>query len=141
MVIFNEGTIGDPERNGLINGTVEGYGVRSRRSRRPTPPAATWSTTRRTARCRSTPHDRLPTRNVIAETTTGRTDRTVVSGAHLDSVPEGPGINDDGSGIATQLELALQMAKLGIKPPTRPTSSGSPVRSRACSARPTTPAS
>ncbi len=24
---FNEGTIGDPERQGLINGTVEGYGV------------------------------------------------------------------------------------------------------------------
>ena len=26
-IIFNEGTIGDPERNGLINGTVEDYGV------------------------------------------------------------------------------------------------------------------
>ena len=60
--------------------------------------------------------DRLPTRNVIAETKTGRTDRTVVVGAHLDSVPEGPGINDDGSGTATDLEVALQMAKLGVKP-------------------------
>jgi Zn-dependent M28 family amino/carboxypeptidase len=58
----------------------------------------------------------LVTRNVIAETTTGRTDRTIISGAHLDSVPEGPGINDDGSGSATQIEVALQMAKLGIKP-------------------------
>src|SRR5829696_6784015 len=58
----------------------------------------------------------LQTRNLIAETTTGRTDRTVISGAHLDSVPEGPGINDDGSGSATQIEVALQMAKLGIKP-------------------------
>jgi Zn-dependent M28 family amino/carboxypeptidase len=37
-------------------------------------------------------------------------------GAHLDSVPEGPGINDDGSGTATDLEVALQMAKLGVKP-------------------------
>jgi Zn-dependent M28 family amino/carboxypeptidase len=54
--------------------------------------------------------------NVIAETTTGRTDRVVVSGAHLDSVIEGPGINDNGSGSAAQLEVALQMAKLGIKP-------------------------
>ena len=53
---------------------------------------------------------------MIAETTTGRTDRTIISGAHLDSVPEGPGINDDGSGTATQIELALQMAKLGVKP-------------------------
>ena len=54
--------------------------------------------------------------NVIAETTTGRTDRVVVSGAHLDSVIEGPGINDNGSGSAAQLEVALQMAKLGIEP-------------------------
>jgi Zn-dependent M28 family amino/carboxypeptidase len=54
--------------------------------------------------------------NVIAETTTGRTDRVVVSGAHLDSVIEGPGINDNGSGSAAQLEVALQMAELGIQP-------------------------
>jgi Zn-dependent M28 family amino/carboxypeptidase len=54
--------------------------------------------------------------NVIAQTKTGRTDRVVVSGAHLDSVLEGPGINDNGSGSAAQLEVALQMARLGIKP-------------------------
>jgi Zn-dependent M28 family amino/carboxypeptidase len=54
--------------------------------------------------------------NVIAETTTGRTDRAVVSGAHLDSVIEGPGINDNGSGSAAQLETALKMAELGIEP-------------------------
>ncbi len=54
--------------------------------------------------------------NVIAQTTTGRTDRVVVSGAHLDSVIEGPGINDNGSGSAAQLEVALQMAELGIDP-------------------------
>lgn len=54
------------------------------------------------------------TRNVIAQTTTGRTDEVVMSGAHLDSVPEGPGINDNGSGSAAQLELAL---RLGSAPP------------------------
>ena len=53
---------------------------------------------------------------MIAQTTTGRTDRVVVSAAHLDSVIEGPGINDDGSGSAAQLEVALQMAELGIQP-------------------------
>ena len=47
---------------------------------------------------------------------TGRTDRVVVSGAHLDSVIEGPGINDNGSGSAGQLETALQLAELGIEP-------------------------
>lgn len=57
-----------------------------------------------------------PTRNLIAEIPTGRTDRVVVVGAHLDSVPEGPGINDNGSGTSTILEIALQMAKLKVKP-------------------------
>ena len=40
----------------------------------------------------------------------------MLAGAHLDSVPAGPGINDDGSGTAWQLELAEQIAKLGIPP-------------------------
>ena len=56
------------------------------------------------------------THNVLAETTSGRADRTVVVGAHLDSVGEGPGINDNGSGTAVILETALQMAALGIQP-------------------------
>ncbi len=57
-----------------------------------------------------------PTVNVIADTPGGRDDRLVVVGAHLDSVPEGPGINDNGSGSAAILEVALQMAELGIQP-------------------------
>ncbi len=56
------------------------------------------------------------TRNVIAESPGGRTDRVVVVGAHLDSVAEGPGIQDNGSGSAAILEIALQMADLGIQP-------------------------
>jgi Zn-dependent M28 family amino/carboxypeptidase len=34
-------------------------------------------------------------------------------------VPEGPGINDNGSGTATVLELAIQMSRLGIAPANR----------------------
>jgi hypothetical protein len=56
------------------------------------------------------------TSNIIADYPGGRTDRTLIVGAHLDSVPEGPGINDNGSGTAGILEIALQMKKLGIKP-------------------------
>jgi Zn-dependent M28 family amino/carboxypeptidase len=56
------------------------------------------------------------TSNVLAETPGGRDDRVVVVGAHLDSVPEGPGIQDNGSGSAAILEVALQMAELGIEP-------------------------
>ena len=53
----------------------------------------------------------VDTKNVIAETAGGRADRTVVVGAHLDSVLDGPGINDDGTGTAVLLETAIQMAE------------------------------
>jgi Zn-dependent M28 family amino/carboxypeptidase len=56
------------------------------------------------------------TNNVIAETPGGRADRVVVVGAHLDSVAEGPGINDNGSGSAAILEIALQMDALNVQP-------------------------
>jgi Zn-dependent M28 family amino/carboxypeptidase len=48
-------------------------------------------------------------RNVIAQTATGDVDNVVMAGAHLDSVPEGPGINDNGSGTAALLETAVQL--------------------------------
>jgi Zn-dependent M28 family amino/carboxypeptidase len=48
-------------------------------------------------------------RNVVAQTKTGSTSDVVMAGAHLDSVPEGPGINDNGSGVAAVLETALQL--------------------------------
>ena len=54
--------------------------------------------------------------NVIADSPRGRDDRVVVVGAHLDSVPEGPGINDNGSGSAAILEIARQISKLEIEP-------------------------
>ena len=54
--------------------------------------------------------------NVVAETKRGDANHMVLVGAHLDSVPAGPGINDDGSGTAFQLELAEQLAKAGTPP-------------------------
>jgi Zn-dependent M28 family amino/carboxypeptidase len=56
------------------------------------------------------------THNVIADSPSGRTDRTVVAGAHLDSVLEGTGIQDNGSGSAVILEIALQLAALDVAP-------------------------
>ena len=50
-----------------------------------------------------------PERNVIAQTRTGDPSQVVMIGAHLDSVEEGPGIVDDGSGVATLLEIATQL--------------------------------
>lgn len=49
--------------------------------------------------------------NVIAETKQGRDDNVVMLGAHLDGVEEGPGINDNGTGSAAILEVAVQLAK------------------------------
>jgi Zn-dependent M28 family amino/carboxypeptidase len=57
------------------------------------------------------------TRNVIGDYKGGGDKtQTIVVGSHLDSVTEGPGINDNGSGTATDLETAIQVAKLGLKP-------------------------
>ena len=54
--------------------------------------------------------------NVLADTAGGDPDHVVVVGSHLDSVEEGAGINDNGSGSSFNLELALQMAEQGIEP-------------------------
>jgi aminopeptidase S len=50
-----------------------------------------------------------PVRNVIAQTRTGDPGNVVMIGAHLDSVEDGPGIVDNGSGVASLLEIATQL--------------------------------
>jgi len=55
--------------------------------------------------------------NVIAELPGRNSGNVVMAGAHLDSVPAGPGIQDNGAGSASLLETAVQMAKV------RPTNS------------------
>ncbi|RLV92990.1 Aminopeptidase Y [Spathaspora sp. JA1] len=57
----------------------------------------------------------ITTQNVIAETVFGDHDNVVALGAHSDSVAEGPGINDDGSGTISLLEVAKQLSKFKIK--------------------------
>jgi Zn-dependent M28 family amino/carboxypeptidase len=54
--------------------------------------------------------------NVLADLPGETTAAPLLVGAHLDSVESGPGINDNGSGVATLLELAVQARKLGIQP-------------------------
>ena len=57
--------------------------------------------------------------NILADTPGGDPNKTIVVGAHLDSVDEGAGINDNGSGSGTILELAEQFTALGITPKNR----------------------
>eukprot|EP00011_Vannellida_sp_DIVA3-517-6-12_P003234 CAMPEP_0114627480 /NCGR_PEP_ID=MMETSP0168-20121206/12320_1 /TAXON_ID=95228 ORGANISM="Vannella sp., Strain DIVA3 517/6/12" /NCGR_SAMPLE_ID=MMETSP0168 /ASSEMBLY_ACC=CAM_ASM_000044 /LENGTH=512 /DNA_ID=CAMNT_0001838819 /DNA_START=5 /DNA_END=1543 /DNA_ORIENTATION=- len=56
------------------------------------------------------------TSNYLAQTKGGAMDSIIITGSHLDSVPEGPGINDNGSGSAANLEMAIQFAKLELEP-------------------------
>lgn len=51
-------------------------------------------------------------RNVVAKLGNGAA--TVMIGAHLDSVLDGPGINDNASGVAAVLELARIVAATGL---------------------------
>src|SRR3989304_6343891 len=58
--------------------------------------------------------EQRPTWNVIGRRA-GRSARTVVIGAHLDSVEVSPGANDNGSGIAAALEAARPLATLPLE--------------------------
>ncbi|KAJ7203452.1 hypothetical protein C8J57DRAFT_1407970 [Mycena rebaudengoi] len=49
--------------------------------------------------------------NIIAQTKWGDQSKIIMIGSHLDSVNAGPGINDNGSGSATLLELVKQLPK------------------------------
>ncbi|HEX4854618.1 M28 family metallopeptidase, partial [Arenimonas sp.] len=115
VIMFNQGNT--PARTGLINGTL---GV-SNASGIPVVEA----TYARGAEWAGTPglvmrlfnnvfRGNATSYNVLAESRSGDENNVVMVGAHLDSVAEGPGINDNGSGSAAILEVALQMAK--VKP-------------------------
>lgn len=118
VVIFNEGN--SPDREGLLNTGTLGNPVTI-------PVLATSFALGKSLNDQiasglrlhmktSTISEIRSTRNVIADTRGGDPNSVVVVGAHLDSVSEGPGINDNGSGTAMNLEIALKMAKLHIKP-------------------------
>ncbi|KFY27513.1 hypothetical protein V493_03445 [Pseudogymnoascus sp. VKM F-4281 (FW-2241)] len=58
--------------------------------------------------------DTIRTTNIIAQTRGGDPDNCVMLGGHSDSVAEGPGINDDGSGSISLLEVATQLAQFSV---------------------------
>lgn len=123
VVIFNEGNPSDPTRSDLLLGTLDppaldlpvigttfalGQELSNGVLSGPTGISVHLAT--------DTLSETRSTRNVIAETRSGNRNNVVMAGAHLDSVLEGPGINDNGSGTAGILETALQMSRLDIKP-------------------------
>jgi Zn-dependent M28 family amino/carboxypeptidase len=54
----------------------------------------------------------VESQNVIAETPGGDPAHVVMVGGHLDSVIDGAGVNDDGSGTMANLEIARELAAL-----------------------------
>ena len=56
------------------------------------------------------------TENLIVDTILGDEKDTIVIGAHADGVDAGHGINDNGSGTSSILEIALQMFLKGVRP-------------------------
>ncbi|MFI5759742.1 M28 family metallopeptidase [Streptomyces sp. NPDC051563] len=54
--------------------------------------------------------------NLIADWPGGDPNSVLMSGAHLDSVTAGPGINDNGSGSAGILETALAVSRAQLQP-------------------------
>ena len=67
----------------------------------------------------STTTEEVTQHNLIADTAAGNPERTIVVGAHLDSVEEGPGINDNGSGTGALIEIAEEIAELPRDPRNR----------------------
>lgn len=115
VVFFNQGNTAAPDRNGIPAVTL-GAGNTSGIP-------GVGATYARGVEWASTPglvmhldvnvvRELKTTYNVLAETPGGDAENVVMAGAHLDSVGEGPGINDNGSGSAAILEIAEQMTKV-----------------------------
>jgi Zn-dependent M28 family amino/carboxypeptidase len=116
-IIFNQGNT--PAREGLINGTLSSdYAGGIPVFEATFPLGEEWANTAglEMHMIADVFRGTVTTFNVLAETEGGRDDRVVVVGAHLDSVPQGPGIQDNGSGSAAILEIAIQMAALDFDP-------------------------
>lgn len=74
--------------------------------------------------------------NLFAETRGGDGQEVVMAGAHLDSVPEGPGSNDNGSRLSRPAgRRRCNWGNSGLCPTTRCDSPGGAGRNGACSAR------
>jgi Zn-dependent M28 family amino/carboxypeptidase len=117
VIIFNEG---QPGRDNLLTGTLGGpfdlpvVGLSFADGNALAASASAGAVTLRVVTSTFTDPN-ATTSNVIADSKGGDPNRVLVVGAHLDSVTAGPGINDNGSGSATILEIAEQAAKLKVK--------------------------
>jgi Zn-dependent M28 family amino/carboxypeptidase len=116
VVVFNQGDA--PDREELLVATAAFLDLESTQPSGLTIPVvgASFAQGEALAQAGSTafvevlPSERRTDQSVIAELPGTNPDNVVMAGAHLDSVGDGPGINDNGSGSAALLETALMMA-------------------------------
>jgi Zn-dependent M28 family amino/carboxypeptidase len=110
VIIFNQGN--DPTREGLIVGTLlpDGAAVAIPVVGASFADGAALAQAGSTALVDVDPPEDRPQVNVIAELPGTNANNVVMAGAHLDSVQAGPGINDNGSGSSTLLEVAEQLS-------------------------------
>ncbi len=111
VVIFNQGNA--PDREGLIIGTLAPSSASIPVVGASFADGAALAQSGSIAVVRVDPPESRPQVNVLAELP-GRSQTVVMAGAHLDSVQQGPGINDNGSGSAALIEVAEQLGK--VKP-------------------------
>jgi Zn-dependent M28 family amino/carboxypeptidase len=110
VIIFNQGN--DPTREGLIVGTLAPSETTIPVVGASFADGVALSQAGSIAQVRVLPSETRTDYNVIAELPGKNKNNIVMAGAHLDSVEVGPGINDNGSGSAAILEVALKLAKL-----------------------------
>ena len=114
VVIYNNiagplnGTLGTPGQNVPVIGTLQSIGQELATLLGSGPVVLHVKTT--------TESEIRETYNVLADTPRGDPNRVVVQGSHLDSRIEGPGIQDNGSGSAYNLESAIQVAEKNLRP-------------------------
>ncbi len=101
LIVFNtepgrfDGTLGDPQAS-----TIPVAGIDGRTGRELAAPGNPVVELELVTR-----HQRSTSQNVIADNNP-RARRVLLVGAHLDSIREGPGINDNATGVAALLEIA-----------------------------------
>lgn len=111
VLVFNQGN--GEDRSGLFLGTLGGSGVTIPAFSLDFPTGAALvadpsEDVDLTVQART---EETQTENVVADLPGRNTDNVVMAGAHLDSVQEGPGIQDNGSGSAALLAVALELGQ------------------------------
>lgn len=104
VLVANDGR---PGRTGVIAGTLGAPGVRIPALFVSSAAAQDLRSAGRVTVSVDAVSEQRRTANVLAET--GEGPRVAMAGAHLDSVADGPGLNDDGSGVAAVLAVAEEL--------------------------------